>query len=134
MTIQDKVKNLLSLRAELDAKKEEIKPLQAQKDELQTDIIKHLKKSGFKSVKTDKANVSIATSKRLSIKSERDLVEDLKAKGLNDMVAERVNSMLWQPFARQAMKDNVEFAGTEVVESEYISVRTVKGKEVEKDD
>lgn len=134
MTIQDKVKNLLAIRTKLDAKKLEIKPLQIQKDELQSDIIKHLKKSGFKSVKTDKANVSIVTSKRLTISNESELVEDLKVRGLKDMVTERVTPTLWPGFSKQAMADNVELKGTEIVESEYVSVRTVKGKEVKQHD
>ena len=126
MTIQQKVSNLLKLRSLIDKAKKQLEPLQQKRDELQSDIISDMTKQGFNSIKTDKATVAKMISKRLVIQDEGLLVGDLKKRGLTDYVRERVDSQLWQSFSRQAIKENLILKGTEIVESEYISVRQNK--------
>lgn len=123
MTIQEKVSNLLKLRSQIDEIKKQIEPLQAQRDELQQNIIQHMKKQGFDSVKTPVATIAKSISKRLVIQDESKLVEDLKQRGLTDYVKERVNNALWMSFSREAVKQDLKLAGTEIAETEYISIR-----------
>lgn len=120
---------LLKLRSLIDQKKQEIEPLQQQRDELQQNIIDHLKKQGFDSIRTKEATIAKMVNKRLVIKDEDLLIADLKKRGLTDYVKERINTTIWQPFARQAVKENIALEGTEVSETEYISVRKKEGGE-----
>lgn len=129
MSIKEKVSELLKLRSLIDEKKKEIEPLQQQRDELQQNIIDHLKKQGFDSIRTKTATVAKMVSKRLVIKNENLLIADLKKRGLTDYVKERINTDIWQPFARQAVKENIALEGTEISETEYISIRKKEGGE-----
>ena len=120
---------MVGLRAQIDeAKKTILEPLQAQRDELQKDLLQHMAKQGFVSVKTDTATVSRQISKKLSIQDENVLIADLKKRGFTDYITERVNKDVWDPFAREAVKSGVAFAGTEIVETEFVSIRKAKPK------
>jgi hypothetical protein len=128
MTIQQKVGELLKLRTQIDELKKTLDPLKTQRDELQENIIAHMKKQGFNSVKTDEATVSKQISKKIVIESEDKLVADLKKRGLDEMVKERLNGELWTPFSREIIKQGEKFDGIEIVETEFISVRKSKPK------
>lgn len=128
MTIQQKVSMLLDLRSQINEKKKQLEPLQAQRDELQQNIIEHLRKSGFASVKTEQATISRVVSKRLVVVDEKAVVADLKKRGLNDYVVETVNRQIFSTFANQMASKGKKLKGTEIAESEYISVRQSKPK------
>ena|SRR3990167_9733353 len=132
MTIQKKVSNLLKLRLQIDKAKKQLEPLQAQRDELQQNIIDDMKEQGFDSVKANGVSVAWTISKRLVIQDEPVLIADLKKRGLTDYIRERVDSQLWQAFSRQAIKENLKLKGTEIAETEYISVRQNKKEGGEK--
>jgi len=127
MTIQTKVGELLKLRSQIDELKKTLDPLKVQRDELQEDIIAHMKRQGFKSVKTDEATISKQISKRIVIENEDKIIADLKRRGLDAYVKERLNADLWAPFSRELIKQNTKLDGMEIVESEFISVRKTKG-------
>ncbi len=133
MTIQEKVSQLLSIRAQIDEAKKAIEPLQAQRDEIQKNIIETMQRNGFNSVKTDEATVSKMISKKLNIVDEKTLIGDLKSKGLNDYVVETVDKELWRRAASEAIKQGATFAGTELSETEYISIRKIKNGKEEND-
>lgn len=132
MTIHEKVKNLLALRDKINAITEQLEPLRLQRDETQADIIKHMTRQGFRSVKTENTTVAKATRKRLVIQNEKDLIADLKSKGLNDYVREQIDKDLFKGFAIEAIKSGNLPVGTSVEETEYISIRTINKKDERK--
>ena len=134
MKIQDEAKVLVELRNQIDEKKNELDELKLKRDMLTERIMVGLKQSGFKSVKTDEATISIQTTKTLRIVNESALIKDLKKKKLNDYVKEQIDKTLWMPFSRQAIKEGVKLAGTEINETEFISVRKAGSKEVNVED
>jgi hypothetical protein len=134
MKIQDEAKVLVELRNQIDEKKNELDELKLKRDMLTERIMVGLKQSGFKSVKTDEATISIQTTKTLRIVNESALIKDLKKKKLNDYVKEQIDKTLWMPFSRQAVKEGIKLAGTELNETEFISVRKAGTKEVEVED
>jgi hypothetical protein len=134
MTIQDEAKVLVELRSQIDEKKSELDELKLKRDMLTERIMVGLKDAGFKSVKTDLATISIQTTKTLHIIDEKALIKDLKKKKLNDYIREQIDKTLWMPFSRQAVKEGVKLAGTEINETEYISVRKAGTKEIDVED
>lgn len=128
MTIQNKIQNLIKLRSKIEEAEAKLSPLKDEKNSLQADIIKSLKKQGFASIKTKEATVSIKKSRRLVVNNEAELVADLKSRKLNDMVCESVNKDLWGSFSREAIKQDIQLKGTSIAESEYISVLKPKTK------
>lgn len=132
MTLKDKVVELVKLRSQIEEMKDAIKPFQAQRDELQDNIVKNMVKQGFDSVKTGIGTISKSIRKTMVIRDEDALVSGLKKLGLKEMVKERVNGDLWGSFSREAVKQGKELAGTELKETEYISIR--QRKEEKKND
>jgi len=128
MTIQEKAKKIVEIRNKINELKEKMDKLKAERDKLQADIIEHLKRLGFNSIKTQEAMISRQVARTLTIVDEKALVEDLKKKGLNDYIREQVDRNLWRGLATEAIKQGQKFKGTEIKESEFISVRKVKPK------
>jgi len=128
MTLKEKTNQLLELREKINAMAEAIKPFQIERDELQADIMKNMIKQGFSSIKTDIATISKSSRKTLAIIDEDVLVQDLKKRGLTDLVKERINSSLFRGFATEAVKQNLTPDGTEIKTTEFISIRKVKDK------
>lgn len=127
MTIVEKAQKLLELRSQINEMTEAMKPLKAQREELQQNIIAHLNKVGMLSVKTPDATISKAVKKYFDITDEKLVISQLKEKGLTDYVEERINKDLWIGFEREAIKQGMKLEGTELIETEYISIRKTKG-------
>jgi hypothetical protein len=128
MTIQEKAEQLLKLRQQINAVKETLIPLQAEKDALEQNLMDHLKKQGFASVKTGQATISIAHRKSLVITDENILVQDLKKRGLNDYIKEAINKELFKGVADQMKKTGELMEGTVLQDTEYMSIREAKEK------
>lgn len=128
MTIKAKVKELLRVRETLKDLGNTALKLKSQRDTLQVGIISDLKKQGYKSVKTDQATISRQVSRTLTIIDEPALIKDLQSRKLTDYIKEQVDRSLWRSFQTQAVKQGMKLKGTEIRETEYISVR--KAKEV----
>ena len=122
MTIKEKVNQLLELRSKIDIIELSVKPIKEQKEKLQAEIIADMKEQDFKSVKTEKATISIKISKTMKITDEKMAMVELKAKGLNDYIIETIDRELWRGFSAEAIKQNMAIAGTEIRETEYVSV------------
>lgn len=129
MNIHEKVKKLLELRAKANSIKEKLlEPVQTERDFLQADIIKHMTRQGFNSVKTESATVSKATRKTVRIVDEDVIIKHLKEKKLTDLYRVQIDKPLFKGYAESMLKDGKTIKGTEVNETEFISVRKVGGK------
>lgn len=127
MNIHEKVKKLLALRAKVNSIKELLDPIQADRDALQADIIKHMTRQGFNSVKTESATVSKAVRKTMKIINEKELIRELENKGLkNEYVKEQVDRDLWRGLSVEFIKSNKTIKGTEIQTTEFISIRATK--------
>lgn len=122
--LKQKATELFELRKDIEKITEMADTLKIKKDNLQQEIIKMMNDMGFNSIKTNKATISKVITKKLIIKNEKKLIEDLKNRGLQNYVHEKVDSVLWRSFGKEARKQN--FEGTECVETEHISVRNIK--------
>ena len=128
LTLQEKVSELVGIRERIEDLKRPIAELQGFRDQLQAEIIAEMTKIGFNSVKTDKVVVSKQVRTGIYINDESALIKDLKARKIPDMVVEAVNRTLWPGFSKQAIKENISLAGTELKETEFISIRKTKTK------
>lgn len=128
MNIQSKAERLIDLRAKIKTIEEQydamLTPLKAERDTLDQDMIHDLHEIGFKSVKTDKATISIGERKTLQIIDENKVIEDLKAKGLNDLFKTQLVKPLWKGYSEKLAKEGKEVAGTSINTTSYISVRS----------
>lgn len=132
-TIQEKVNNLIEMRNKINSIKEQLIPIKAEKEALQADIIKHMTRQGFDSVKTKSVTVSKSVRKTLDIVDEDELISHLKEKKLNDLFKVQLVKPLFNGYATQAIKEEINIPGTVVGITEYISVRnTGKGKKDDK--
>jgi len=129
MTIQEKIQTLIEIRSEVNYKISLIDEAKARRDALQNEIITDMKNIGFNTVKAGNTSVAIAKRKSLKIADEKKFIEFLKAKGLaNEYVSERPNQYC-QVYLNEAAKQNLQIDGTELHETEYISIRQNKEKD-----
>lgn len=129
MTIQEKVKKLLELRVKANSIKEKLlEPVQTERDALQADIIRHMTRQGFDSVKIEIATVSKAVRKTVRIINENTVIDHLKKNKLTDLYRVQIDKPLFKGYAESMLKDGKTIKGTEVNETEFISVKKVGGK------
>lgn len=128
MTIQQQAEKLVSLRASIKELEDNfdkmIIPLKAEKEALDLEIIKALGDIGFKSVKTDKATISIGEKKTLQIVDEKKVIEKLKEIGLNDLYKEQIVKDLWRGYSTQMANEDKTIEGAELKTTQFISVRS----------
>ena len=126
MTLQEKTQKLISLRKEIDDLDLEyearVAPMKAEKEELQKEILKAMGNEGQYSARFEFATVTRAVRKSLSVVDEKELVKHLKETGLSDYVSERPNE-LFEGVKKEAVKNGVALPGTELRETEYISLK-----------
>lgn len=123
-TLQKKAQAIVKLRDDIEGTKVILENLKGKRDTLQTELIQDLKKNELNSIKTaDGVMISKVIQKTLGITDENALINDLKKKGLGQYVRENVDRGLWRTFSTQAIKENLKLPGTELRESEYISIR-----------
>ena len=132
MTIQEKVNGLLVLRNKVAEIKKLLEPIQAERDSIQADIIKHMTRQGFDSVKTESATVSKAIRKTIRIVDEDTILKHLKKNKLIDLYKMQVVKPLFKNYAESMLKDGKMIKGTEVNETDFISVRSVIKKGIKK--
>lgn len=116
------------LRQRINAVKETLIPLQAEKESLENNLMEHLKKQGFDSVRTQRATISIAHRKTLAIVDEKALIKELKAKNLTDYIKEAVDKEMFKGVAEEMKKTGNLMQGTILQDTEYMSVREKKEK------
>lgn len=125
-TIQQITEVLLHQRNVVNEMTEVLREEKAKRDEMQEEVMSKLSEQGFNSVKIGSITVSKATRKTMQIVNEKELIRDLQEKGLTDYVTEQIDKGLFKGLSTQMIKKNETFEGTEIKESEYISIRTAK--------
>ena len=127
MQINERAKQLVDIRAKIDGLKETMDILKGEKDNVQRELMEELGNLNLKSFKNDEITVSKSIRKTLQITDEIKLIEELESKGLkNEYVSEQIRKDLWKGFATQLVKDNKIMEGTEIRETEFLSIRNNK--------
>lgn len=127
MEIQKRAEQLLNLRREAEDLKKQLDQVKFKKDEIQSSLMEEMKREGINSVKTGKTMISKVVRKTMIISDENALIDELKEKGLDkEYVREQVDKTLWRSLSASAIKEGVSFKGTEIKETEFISIRTNK--------
>lgn len=124
--IQEKVKVLLKIREEVARVTLALGELREKRDLAQSELIGEMKNQGFSSIKADNTSVAIAHKKTFKITDEKEVINFIREKGLEgEYLAERLNE--YAPKAiEEFVKQGEEVKGTEIVETEYMSIRNNK--------
>lgn len=102
----------------------EILPYKEAKKEIDEIITKMLNERGELSSRTEIGTVTLSKRKTAKIVDEQKLVEELKKKGLNDYVEERVNEIFKEGALKEQAKQGAELLpGIEVQVTDYLSVK-----------
>jgi len=131
-TLETKTKDLLMLRAEISKIDEEyerqVAPLKVLRDKEQFAIMEELKSSGQFSVRFATATVSLSVRKTLKVINENEVIEELKSRGLDkEYTAVKLND-LFKEFSKTIVKEGTPIKGTEISETEFISIRATDEK------
>jgi hypothetical protein len=126
--IQDKIKSLLEAREEVRVSEEYLNGLRDKRNAIQEEIKTEMKELGFSTVKAGDTSVAIAHRKTFKIVDEKQVIEFIKSKKLGkEYLSERLNE--YAPKALEQMSKEEEIKGTEIQDTEYVSIRTKKEKE-----
>ena len=126
MTIQEKTEALLHQRNRVNEMTEALKIEKDKRDVMQVDVMSELTEQGFNSVKIGNTTVSKSIRKTMQIINEAELMRDLESKGLKDYMKMQIDKDLFKGLSTQLVKDGKTFEGTEIKETEFISIRTSK--------
>ena len=134
MNLQENTQKLWELRGVIDvlSKKydEKLSPLRAEREKIQKEIIDQMKSEGQYSTRFSFATVTLAVRKTLEVIDETKVIKYLKKKKLaKEYVALRLNES-FEAFRRELAKNSETIPGTNLRETEYISLRE---PEVDKD-
>lgn len=123
--LAEKLQNQRSLCDELKAQMDKEK---MKKDEIQQNLLFALESTGFMSIKTKNASYSMSTRMTPTITDNEALMADLSQRGLLDeLMVSKMDTTRFQTTAKSMLKETGElFAGTEIKETNYISIRTIK--------
>lgn len=129
--MKEKARKLYDIRLQIGVEEAKIEPLKAERDALQAELLQEMKEAGQLSAKYDFATVSLAVRKTLKVNDEEAVIKALKEQGLDNEYVEtkpRLNS-LFDSYAKEAVKTGVTLQGTEIRETEYLSLTKGLAKE-----
>ncbi len=131
-SLKDATANLMALRKKINEYEAQLKaaitPLKAERDNLQTKILEIMAKEGQFSAKYEiageKVNIAKVVRKTLKIIDEAALIEYLTKEKLDKEYLEtRVNQLFFDSMGKTILKEGKPIIGTQIQESEYISIR-----------
>lgn len=128
MNLKEKTMQLIELRKRIDEYKQQLeavmKPLQAERDILQNEILDIMKTDGQYSARFDFGTVAKATRKTLKIVDEKALMDYLVKEKLDKEYLEtRVNKLFFDSMGKAILKEGKPIIGTQIQETNYISIK-----------
>jgi vacuolar-type H+-ATPase subunit D/Vma8 len=134
MNLKETSQELIGLRQQIneldDAHKLVVAPLKEKKDKLQTEIMESLKESGQYSARFEHGTVSRAVKKTLKVVDEKVVIAHLKQLGVGDeYTSVQLNDLFKNSFSKAVVKSGEVINGTEITETEYISISKPSNKE-----
>ena len=125
--LKDLVTALVEARAKLTQIEEEyeaqLAPLKEAKKHIELDILNTFKERGEQSARIDNTTASVAVRKTPKIVDERVLVNNLKEKGLDTYLEERVSDLFKETILKNYTGEE-QLKGIDILETEYLTIRT----------
>ena len=120
-------KELATLRQEINTIEDSVKPLKVKRDELQAELIRVMKESELKSLKTDDYNFARTVKKDFKVVDENLVMEELKQRNEYDnYVKPKIDLLGLKAYQSSLLKGTGEILnGVEPVETEYMSIKTI---------
>jgi|SRR3990167_3961665 len=124
--LKSRSQKLIELRQKIsDIEDTLLAPIKQERDALQSEILQELKDTEQFSARFDFATVTRAVRKTAKVIDEVATMAFLKKKKLaKEYTSLRLNDLFYSSYLKEAQKQNLAVPGTEISETEYISIRT----------
>ena len=130
LPLKEQVQRLVKVRAEVEKQEQVLAEAKAQKKEINEAIMFSLKAIGSKTFKNETHSVSIVSRSEVKIIDESLVIEFFKKNRTAKKFVEKVERLneFAPKFVEELVNDGKEVAGTEIRESEWVSVRSTEKK------
>jgi hypothetical protein len=117
---------LITVRNQIAFFTQKLDELKEKRDMTQRTLIDAMKSNNLKSWKTNDSSFSLVSKMDTRIINEEEAIQDIKARKLEGLVSERIDTIRFKQIANLLLKQTGElFFGTETVTSEYLSIRNL---------
>lgn len=123
--MKELLEKLVEKREQIAQSTSYLQGLKAEKAEIELGILEAMKEQELKSARYENLTATIAKRSTLKVNDEKAVVKYLKDSNLTDYLSERPNE-LFEVFRKQAEKEEKVIPGTEMQETEYLSIRAKK--------
>jgi hypothetical protein len=117
---------LITVRNQIAFFTQKLDELKEKRDMTQRTLIDAMKSNNLKSWKTNDNSFSLVSKMDTRITNEEEAIADIKARKLEGLVSEKIDTVRFKQIANLLLKETGElFFGTETVTSEYLSIRNL---------
>ncbi len=117
---------LITVRNQIAFFTQKLDELKEKRDMTQRTLIDAMKSNNLKSWKTNDNSFSLISKIDTRIINEEEAIQDIKARKIEGLVSERIDTIRFKQIANLLLKQTGElFFGTETVTSEYLSIRSL---------
>lgn len=117
---------LITVRNQIAFFTQKLDELKEKRDMTQRTLIDAMKSNNLKSWKTNDNSFSLVSKMDTRIINEEEAIADIKARKLQGLVSEKIDSVRFKQIANLLLKETGElFFGTETVTTEYLSIRSL---------
>lgn len=117
---------LITVRNQIAFFTQKLDELKEKRDITQRTLIDAMKSNNLKSWKTNDNSFSLVSKMDTRIINEEEAIRDIKARKLEGLVSEKIDTVRFKQIANLLLKETGElFFGTETVTSEYLSIRSL---------
>ncbi|MBP7806432.1 hypothetical protein KA057_01995 [Candidatus Gracilibacteria bacterium] len=117
---------LIAVRNQIAFFTQKIDELKEKRDMTQKTLIDAMKSNNLKSWKTNDNSFSLVSKMDTRIVDEEQAIKDIKARKLEGLVYEKIDTLRFKQIANILLKQKGElFFGTESVTTEYLSIRSL---------
>ncbi len=117
---------LITVRNQIAFFTQKLDELKEKREMTQRTLIDAMKSNNLKSWKTNDNSFSLISKMDTRIINEEEAIQDIKARKLEGLVSERIDTIRFKQIANLLLKQTGElFFGTETVTSEYLSIRSL---------
>jgi hypothetical protein len=127
LSTNDKAKQLLAIRYKRDQLRELVNNLDVQYDQLRNDLLEETSRLNVLTLKTEEYTIMRKKSLYPVVLNQSEAIEDIKKRGIEPVV--KLDMVVMKQLLIKESKEN-PVKGTEVRESEYISIK--QNKKLEK--
>ena len=117
---------LITVRNQIAFFTQKLDELKEKRDMTQKTLVDAMKSNNLRSWKTNDNSFSLVSKMDTRIINEEEAIRDIKARKLEGLVSEKIDTVRFKQIANLLLKETGElFFGTETVTSEYLSIRSL---------